>query len=199
MPQEFSAGAVIFHKNEKIEYLLLKYKAKHWDFPKGHIEKGESYEETIRREVKEETGLTEIEFLNGFKKSIRFFFRQYPDKIKTKGVDVLQNTEGAKKQKPQILTKKGQQSNEITEKQKKQNIKEEKSDANAKKEKQPWVFKMVTFHIVKSASRNVKISWEHQDFAWLPYELAVKKITHKSSKELLSEANEFIAKYYKNL
>lgn len=168
MPREFSAGAVIFNKNEKIEYLILKYKAKHWDFPKGHIEKGESYEETIRREVKEETGLADIEFLNGFKKSIRFFFRQYPDKI-----------------------------NKDFKKKEKQDTKETKnSKTGAKKEKQPWVFKMVTFYIAKSKLKNVKLSWEHQDFAWLPYELAVKKITHKSSKELLSEANEFITKHY---
>lgn len=170
MPQEFSAGAVIFNKNEKIEYLLLKYKAKHWDFPKGHIEKGESYEETVKREVEEETGLKNIEFLNGFKKSIRFFFRQYADKIKTESADKI----------------------------KQKNTKEEKKSDTAKKEKQPWVFKMVTFYIAKSKTKDVKLSWEHQDFTWLPYELAVKKITHKNSKELLNEANEFITKHYEN-
>lgn len=45
----------------------------HWDFPKGHIEKGETTEETVRREVREETGLSRIEFIPGFKETIRYF------------------------------------------------------------------------------------------------------------------------------
>ena len=51
MPIEKSAGAVIFRKqNDAILYLLLHYEAGHWDLAKGHIEKGESLEETARRE-----------------------------------------------------------------------------------------------------------------------------------------------------
>ena len=55
MPLEKSAGAIIFRKNKKIKYLLLHYpsasktQAKdYWDFPKGHIEKGETIEQTVR-------------------------------------------------------------------------------------------------------------------------------------------------------
>ena len=84
---ERSAGAVIFRETKKgREYLLLqhfderdkktgKIKPGHWDFPKGHIEKGESTEETVRREVKEETGISAIQFVHGFKETIRYFVR----------------------------------------------------------------------------------------------------------------------------
>lgn len=35
-----------------------------WTFPKGHIEPGEADEETARREIQEETGLTDLEFID---------------------------------------------------------------------------------------------------------------------------------------
>ena len=59
MAFEKSAGAVLLRRKAgQIEYFLLNYPSKkggHWDFPKGHIEKGETEIETVRREVKEET------------------------------------------------------------------------------------------------------------------------------------------------
>lgn len=45
----------------------------HWDLAKGHIEKGETTEETVLREVNEETGLTKINFIPGFKETIKYF------------------------------------------------------------------------------------------------------------------------------
>jgi len=42
MPQEFSAGAVIYRIDGGRKLLLiLQYEKTHWDFVKGHIEKGE--------------------------------------------------------------------------------------------------------------------------------------------------------------
>lgn len=76
MPVEKSAGAVIFRKdNGKIYYLVLHYEMGHWGFPKGHIGKGEELEDTARREIREETGIKDLEFTSGFKEWIKYFFK----------------------------------------------------------------------------------------------------------------------------
>lgn len=148
MPKEKSAGAIVFRKEDnKIYYLLLHYHSGHWEFPKGHIESKESEEETVKREVAEETGINDIEIIPGFKKYIKYFFRQY-----------------------------------------KENVSEEERKAG----KTPWVFKLVTFFMAETKSKEVKISPEHIGFLWLPLEEAVKKTTFKNSKKLLKEANDFI-------
>ncbi|MFC1630033.1 bis(5'-nucleosyl)-tetraphosphatase [Patescibacteria group bacterium] len=80
MPKEKSAGALIFFINKNIEYLVLNYpqskkaKIEYWDLPKGHIENGETEIDTVKREVKEETGLENIELVDGFKENIKYFF-----------------------------------------------------------------------------------------------------------------------------
>ena len=82
MPLERSVGAVIFRREgNKIYYLLLHYPSSakaprdYWDLPKGHIEKGEKIEKTVKREVKEETGLEDLKFVEGFKEWIKYFFK----------------------------------------------------------------------------------------------------------------------------
>jgi len=83
MPVEKSVGAAVFRKEDNgIYYLLLHYpsishraKRNYWDFPKGHIEKGENILKTARREVLEETGLKDIKFIKGFKQTIKYFFK----------------------------------------------------------------------------------------------------------------------------
>ena len=82
MPVEKSAGAVVFRKEKgKIYYLLLHYPSgartpkDYFDFPKGHLEKGETEIAAAKREIKEETGLTDIEITEGFKEWIKYFFR----------------------------------------------------------------------------------------------------------------------------
>jgi len=57
---ENSCGAVVFRRiNGEIRFLLIKNRrSAHWGFPKGHMEAGESKEDTARREVLEETGVT---------------------------------------------------------------------------------------------------------------------------------------------
>jgi len=77
MPYEYSAGAVIFYQSAKtIEYLLLQYRHKRWDFPHGHIEPGESDKETARREIKEETGISKIKFMLNFKEKVEWFYKR---------------------------------------------------------------------------------------------------------------------------
>ena len=75
MKQERSAGAIVFIKEKEPIYLLLHYEAKHWDFPKGNIEKGEKDIETVKREIEEETGITDIEIVKDFKEKIQYYFK----------------------------------------------------------------------------------------------------------------------------
>lgn len=64
---ESSCGAVVFRSIAgEIRYLLIKNKrSANWGFPKGHIENGETKEETAKREVLEETGIR-IKIIPGF-------------------------------------------------------------------------------------------------------------------------------------
>ncbi len=57
------------------EYLLLHYTAGHWDFPKGNIEAGESEKQAAIREIREETGITDVEFLDSFRMKIEYKYR----------------------------------------------------------------------------------------------------------------------------
>lgn len=135
MPLHKSAGAVIFRREgNEIHYLLLHYELGHWDFPKGTIEKGETLEETALREIKEETGLQDIKFIEGFKEWIKYFFKQ-------KGKNVS---------------------------------------------------KIVTYFLAETDRKEVKISFEHTGYSWLPFEEAVEQLTFKNSKEILKKANEFL-------
>jgi len=80
MPQEKSAGAIIFRMvNNEPHYLLLHYPSGHWEFAKGHIEEGEDFEKTIRREVEEETGIKDLEIIPGFKEYSKYFFKKSYD------------------------------------------------------------------------------------------------------------------------
>lgn len=56
---EKSCGAIIYRRHHgNTEILLARHlKSGHWSFPKGHMEPGETEEETALREIKEETGL----------------------------------------------------------------------------------------------------------------------------------------------
>ncbi len=76
MPRELSAGAIIVRKTpDDYKFLLLHYELGHWEFTKGHIEPNEDEQETVRREIAEETGITDIVFIEGFRETIRYFFR----------------------------------------------------------------------------------------------------------------------------
>lgn len=73
MKYENSAGIVVFYKDDdQIEYLLLHYAAGHWDFAKGHIEKGETAEQAAHRELFEEAGLTAT-LVPGFEDSFSYW------------------------------------------------------------------------------------------------------------------------------
>jgi bis(5'-nucleosidyl)-tetraphosphatase len=80
---EKSVGAVVFRKQEnKILYLLLCYRSWQWDFPKGHTEKSESEEQTLCREILEETGISEISILPNFRQNAWYFYRAKRNELK---------------------------------------------------------------------------------------------------------------------
>ena len=115
----------------------MHYELGHWGFPKGHIEKGETIEDTARREIEEETGISDIDFIEGFKEWIKYFF-----KLKGKNI-----------------------------------------------------FKIVTYLLAETKQKEVKISWEHTGYKWLPYKEAIKQLTFENTKGILRKANEFLLKF----
>lgn len=85
MKYEKSIGAVVF-KGKKC--LLLKYGMGHWDLVKGNVERGESKEETIIRELFEETGIKDAEIIEGFNEDIDYYYTFKGERIH-KFVDYL--------------------------------------------------------------------------------------------------------------
>ncbi|HJU14391.1 MAG TPA: NUDIX domain-containing protein [Candidatus Nitrosotalea sp.] len=77
MLEERSAGAILFREspNGKV-YLLLNYPSGHWDFVKGNIEEGETLKQTVLREISEETGITDVTFLDGFENRVEYHYQR---------------------------------------------------------------------------------------------------------------------------
>ncbi|MEM7819888.1 MAG: NUDIX domain-containing protein [Candidatus Aenigmatarchaeota archaeon] len=133
---EKSCGAVVFRRNKLIHYLLLHYGAGHWEFVKGNIEKGESEKETVLRELKEETGIEDVKFIDNFKEKIKYFYKR---------------------------------DNQL-------------------------VSKEVIFYLVETKTKDVKLSYEHIGFKWLPFNEAIKLVTFENAKKILSKANSILIK-----
>ncbi len=134
MVKEKSVGAVLFRKNEKPEFLLLHYNAGHWGFPKGHVEGNETDEQTLRRELREETALTALIVKPGFQQPTKYFFRR--------GQETVQ--------------------------------------------------KEVVFYLVEAKKGQVKISFEHQGFEWLPFQKALERLSFKNTKNVLRKAINYV-------
>lgn len=134
MALERSAGAVVFHEDEEgsLLFLLLQYGPGHWDFPRGNMEKGESEEDTAVREVREETGLTGLRFVPGFREEVTWYYRREGKTIR----------------------------------------------------------KTASYLLAESPYQEVTLSWEHQGYAWLPYEEARKRVTFDNAKRTLRKAHE---------
>lgn len=120
--------------NQQIIFLLLQYFSGHWDFPKGNKERGENSIQTIRREIKEETGIRDLTFIDGFVKEISYKY-------------LRQN---------QLISKK------------------------------------VVYFLARTNTKDVVLSSEHTDFEWDHYESALKRLTYKKSKEILTEGYIFL-------
>jgi len=95
MNTERSCGGVIFKKDgNAVKYLIIRSLEGIYGFPKGHMESGETEEETAKREIREEVGVSVPCFIDGFRfddqymlpakmakntlKKVAYFLAEYP-------------------------------------------------------------------------------------------------------------------------
>jgi 8-oxo-dGTP pyrophosphatase MutT (NUDIX family) len=71
---EKSAGFVIFRRNGGTKFLFLTNKGR-YDVPKGLKQKGEDDLECALRELKEETGISDVSIIPNFKRATHYFYR----------------------------------------------------------------------------------------------------------------------------
>ena len=76
VPTEHSAGGLVIRRiSGVLSVLLIMDGHGNWGFPKGHLDDGENSLEAARREIAEETGITNIS-LKADLKSIDWYFRK---------------------------------------------------------------------------------------------------------------------------
>lgn len=137
MIEETSAGVVVFRReNSKILFLLLHYPSGHWDFVKGKMEKGETTHQTAIRETREETGITDISFVDDFEEWIEYNF-QFQGEL---------------------------------------------------------VHKKVVFFLGETKTKDVSISHEHLNHAWMDYLTAMEKTTFDNAKTVLTKSYSLLSK-----
>lgn len=75
--REISSGGIVYRKNDKgkIEVLLIQDMKNRWSVPKGKPNKGETLREAAEREIREETGLQNMQVRNWLGK-VSFRFRR---------------------------------------------------------------------------------------------------------------------------
>jgi ADP-ribose pyrophosphatase YjhB (NUDIX family) len=74
--REPTAGGIVFRHGEKgVEILLIQDAKDRWTIPKGHIEEGETAQQTAKREIGEEAGLKQVDVL-GWLGKIHFRYRR---------------------------------------------------------------------------------------------------------------------------
>ncbi len=82
MRHERSSGIIVYKNNNNgLSFLFLVKKDGVLDFPKGHVEKGESEKESAIRETREETGL-ELQPDGKFRYIQEYWYRYAGERIK---------------------------------------------------------------------------------------------------------------------
>ena len=66
----FNSGKVLLLRHSSIS----SHGGGHWDFPKGHIDDGETEIQTALRELEEETGIAHANVIDGFRETITYTF-----------------------------------------------------------------------------------------------------------------------------
>lgn len=140
MKTDRSFGIIPVHTDAtgKPYFLLIRHTAGHWAFPKGHAEKGETELETARRELFEETGISDCEVLETARFEELFVIPTHVETFHKKAGEEVQKT--------------------------------------------------IVYFVGKVSNTTVDIAdtrGEITDFAWLPYEDALQKITFPETKEIL--------------
>lgn len=74
---ETTSGGVVFRRNKAggLEILLIQDAKNRWTIPKGHVEPGEEPGATAEREIREETGLQDMEVFSWLGK-VNFRYRR---------------------------------------------------------------------------------------------------------------------------
>ena len=90
-----SCGVVLLNSSK---VLLLRHPSDssrgggHWDFPKGHMDAGETEIQTALRELEEETGIANVIVVDGFRDTITYTFPRDQERIGKEVVFFLANT-----------------------------------------------------------------------------------------------------------
>ena len=93
MQKEISSGIILYNdQQDEKQFLILKYPGGHWDFVKGKMENSEDPKETAIRETKEETGIIDVEFIDGFNEEISYTFYVKNKEINKKVIFYLGKT-----------------------------------------------------------------------------------------------------------
>ena len=76
-----NAGIVLFRKDGKV-LLCERFEnsPKRWQFPQGGIDDGEKPLQTAKRELREETSVTSVQFVSAFSEPLKYTF---PEEVKS--------------------------------------------------------------------------------------------------------------------
>ncbi|MEN8252384.1 MAG: NUDIX domain-containing protein [Patescibacteria group bacterium] len=85
---EKSVGAIVFRiTSGEVEFLFMKYRSGHWEFPRGKAENDETEIETMQREVEEETGISQVRVMEGFRETTRFSYKAHGQELELRKKD----------------------------------------------------------------------------------------------------------------
>lgn len=82
MKKEVSSGIIPYRTTRgKREYLILKSRTTDWEFPKGGIEEDEELQQAALRELEEETGISNVKIIDGFREDYSYVFEGHKNTI----------------------------------------------------------------------------------------------------------------------